>query len=376
MTKEKQQSCSKALMPGLLTVAFISALMLSPNFAGAQGYPTKQIEIVVPWGAGTSVDIVARMIANIGLRYLSQPMIVTNKPGATGTIGAADVIASKPDGYKLYTNGHPYFANTIHTQKIPFDPHDLVPLASFVELRQGMAVRGDSPFKTFNDLLTYAKKNPGQLRWAHGGRGIAYHITPMLIFKKEGVSTIDVPYKGGGNEYLPALLGGHVGMASVIYGSVVDQVRAGKVRFLMYYSDHRYQDTPDIPTIAELGYPDAVLPAYQAFFIHKNTPEYIKKILTDAFKKIYDDPAFKTALAKIDVDAKWDGPDVHQRIDKEIGGHRRSYPQGIRHVCGKIATNFGQKTQSVCSSRWLILTGESEADLSQLLKNGLAISRR
>lgn len=289
----------------ILMVPAVLLVLLSPQPTQAQAYPTKPIEVVVPWGAGVSIDIVARIIADLSTKYLSQPMVVINKPGATGTMGAADVIASKPDGYKLYTNGHSYFANTINIQKLPFDPFDLVPLAGFVELRQCMVVRGDSDFNIFSDLLAYAKKNPGQLKWGHGGRGITYHITPLLMFRREGASTIDIPYKGGGSESNPALLGGHVDALSGIYLTMLGLIKSGRFRVLMWYSDHRFKDFPDVPHIAEMGYQDLALPAFQAFFIHKNTPEHIKKILMGAFKKIYDDPAFKTAIAKIDVDPMW-----------------------------------------------------------------------
>jgi tripartite-type tricarboxylate transporter receptor subunit TctC len=303
----------------VLMIVMVSSILSSPQPARAQAYPTKPIEIVVPWGPGTSVDIVARMVADLSKKYLSQPMIVTNKPGATGTVGAADVIASKPEGYKIYTNGHLYFANTINTQKLPFDPHDIVPLASFVDLRQGMVVSAESPYKTFGDLLAYAKKNPGQLKWGHGGRGIAYHLTPLLIFKREGASTIDVPFKGGTSELIPALLGKHVDMGSTIYLTMIEQARAGQVRFLMWYSDRRYKDSPNVPAITELGYHDAFLPAYQTFFIHKNTPANIRKTLVDACKKIYDDPAFQSGLARINVDPRWEEPDaINESIRKSV----------------------------------------------------------
>jgi tripartite-type tricarboxylate transporter receptor subunit TctC len=150
MKEKKKKVCSKVLMMSLcaLIVALISVVMLSAHCAQAQGYPTKPIEIVVPWGPGNAVDIVSRLIADIGPKYLGQPVFVANKPGGAGSIGAADVIISKPDGYKMYFNNHPYFASTIYTQKLPFDPHDLVPLANFIESRSGMIVRADSPFKT------------------------------------------------------------------------------------------------------------------------------------------------------------------------------------------------------------------------------------
>lgn len=301
----------------VLMITPILVSMLSVNVTRAQGYPTKPIEVVVPWGAGTGADIMTRVIVDIGQKYLSQPMFVSNKPGASASLGAADVITSKPDGYKLLVSVQHYFACSIHTQKIPFDPHDLVPLASFVEVRQGMIVRADSPFKTFNDLLNYARKNPGQLKWSNPGRGVSSHMTTMLIFKKEGVSTIDVPYKGGSIEALTALMGGHVDMASVAGTIGSDQVKAGTMRLLMYYSDQKSQDFPDVPTAAELGYPGTVLPAFQGFYIHKNTPEHIKEILMDAFKKIYNDPAFKKGIAQIDVDPRWCEPSfINEQIKR------------------------------------------------------------
>jgi tripartite-type tricarboxylate transporter receptor subunit TctC len=291
--------------------------MLSAKSARAQGYPTKPIEIVVPWGAGTGADIMGRVIADIGSKYLSQPMVVINKPGAAASIGAADVIASKPDGYKILVSVQHYFACSIHTQKIPFDPHDLVPLAGFLEMRQGMIVRADSPFKTFGDLLNYARKNPGQLKWANPGRGVSSYMATMLIFRKEGVNTIEVPYKGGSLEALTALMGGHVDMACVAGTIGSDQVKAGKLRLLMSFSDQRSPDFPNVPTAAELGYPDTVLPVYQGFFIHKNTPDHIKKILIDTCKKIYNDPAFKKGVASIDADPRWCGPEfINEQIKR------------------------------------------------------------
>lgn len=302
---------------GVFVVLVVLLILLFPQSGGAQKYPTKPIEVIVPWGTGVSIDIVARIVAQIAPKYLGQPMVVTNKPGATGTIGASDVVTSKPDGYKLYTNGHSYFSNTINTQKLPFNPRDLVPLGSFASLRQGMAVTTDSPFKTFGDLVAYAKKNPGKLKWGHGGRGITYHLTPLLIFRREKASTIDIPYKGGGKESTPALLGGHIDALSGIYLSEVEQVRAGKMRFLAWYSDERYKDAPDVPAITELGYRDAFLPAFQAYFIHKDTPEHIKKTLTEAFRKIYKDPEFIASIKKINVDPRWEEPDSINKSIKE-----------------------------------------------------------
>lgn len=304
-----------------LTVALVSVALLSVQPAETQTYPTRPLEIICPYTPGSSTDIGARVVADIGSKYFGQPMVVVNKPGAGGAIAAADVISSKPDGYKVFWGAQVFFATTIKTQKVPFNPDDLIPLANFMELRLGMPVKADSPFKTFDDLLNYAKKNPGQLKWCHTGRGITLHMSALIIFKKAGVQTIDVPYKGT-PEALAALLGGHVDAGSLVYGALSDQVRAGKVRFLMFYTDKRYKDQPNVPTAFELGYPDAVLPTFFGLYAHKDTPENIRKTLTDVCKKIYDDPEYKKGIEKLGEATRFGGPEfIKEAIKKqeEIG---------------------------------------------------------
>lgn len=305
-----------------LAVAFLLLLAFSASTILAADYPTKPIELLCPYTAGSSIDIMVRLISDIAPKYLSQPIVVVNKPGAGGSIAAAEVISASPDGYKLVAQGQGFFAITTKTQKIPFDPDNLVPLANFMAWRLALMVKADSPWKTLNDLLNYAKKNPGQLNWAHPGRGIPPQMIMLHVFKKAGVRTTDVPYKGS-PEALSALLGGHVLAASVPYGTVKDQVRAGCIRLLAFYSDQRYSDQPDIPSIAELGFPDAAkLMTYAGLYIHKNTPESIKTYLTGICKKIYDDPGFKKLPDIGGEDPKFGGPDFVRETIKnteEIG---------------------------------------------------------
>ena len=297
-------------------------LVISPLFSQSalgQKFPSRPIEIVVSYGPGGDQDLLARLVAEIAPKYLGQPISVINKPGAGGAVAAAEVISSKPDGYKLITLTNTFFSITTKTQKIPFDPADLTPLSSFMQYREGICVRGDSPWKTFNDLLDYARKNPGKLKWANSGRGIAPHIAVLSIFKKAGVETIDVPYKGGNAEKIPALLGGHVDAAQMSFiGPVVDFVKAGKIRYLASISERRYADLPGVPTIAELGFPEsAKLNVLATLCIHKDTPEEIKKILIDTFKKTYDDPEFKKGLDKIGAEPRFGGPEfVNESIKR------------------------------------------------------------
>lgn len=287
----------------------VLAVLLFGRISVAAGYPERPIEIFIPYAAGSSMDIMARLIAEIAPTYMNQPLVIVAKPGASGALAAAEVVSSKPDGYKLVVEGQMFFSSTTKTQNIPFDPADLVPLANFMAFRLAMMVRSDSSWKTLNDLVEYARKNPGQLKWAHSGRGGPPHMIGQSIFKKAGAKTVDVPYKGG-NETLAALLGGHVDAISNPYGIAQDQVRAGKVRTLAFYSDQRYADQPNIPSIAELGYTDAAkLMTFVGIYCHKNTPEPVKQYLMTMFKKIYDDPRFRKLPDIGGEDPRWGGPD-------------------------------------------------------------------
>ncbi len=304
------------------------------QYSHGKEYPTKPIEITVTYGPGTVNDTVSRLCAEIGKKYLSQPLVVVNKTGAGGTTGISEVINSKPDGTKVLYMMNNYFATTIRTQKIPFDPSLFVPLINFTEERMGLIVKGDSPWKTLGQLLDYARRNPGNLRWGHTGRGIGQHLSQSLIFKKAGVETIDVPYKSS-PEQLAAVLGGHLDASAMLYVTVKDHVRAGTVRFLVSYSDRRYSDTPDVPCATELGFPELII-THQGFHIHKDTPEDVKKTLFDTFKKIYEDPEFKKGVEKIGLEPCFGGPEfiknsmkkaeeVGVPILKELGLYDKSW---------------------------------------------------
>jgi tripartite-type tricarboxylate transporter receptor subunit TctC len=290
--------------------ATISVVSVFFQPALGKDFPTKPIELVCPYAPGSSMDIVSRIVADLAPKYIGQPIVVVNKPGAGGSIAAADVISSKQDGYKLVMLTNFFFATTVKTQKIPFDPNDLTPIVNLYEYKLGLIVKGDSPWKTLSDLLDYAKKNPGKLRCAHGGRGITLHLNALLIFKKAGVDVIEVFYKGASPEQISALLGGHVDAASMAFGAVKDHIKAGTIRYLVVFSDRRFSDLPTVPSAVELGFPEAAkLATFVGLYAHKNTPEDVKKTLFDAFKKIYEDPEFKKGIERMGDEPRFGGPE-------------------------------------------------------------------
>lgn len=312
--REEENDMGKKLMITLLVM--FSFGLISVQYLYGSEYPTKPVEIVVTWPAGGTSDLVARLIAEVGKKYLGQPMFVTNRGGAGGTPAVSEVIGAKPDGYKIIYLNNSYFSITAKTQKLAFDPYVLVPLINFTEVRVGLIVKGDSPWKTFAQLVDYAKQNPGKLRWNHAGRGLGNHIVSLLLFRKAGVDTIDIPYKGSPAQ-LAALLGEHVDAASMVFAAVADHVKAGTVRYLVTYGDRRYPVTPDVPTVIELG--STSLITFSGIYVHKDTPDNIRKTLFEAFKKTYEDPDFKKGMDGIGEGMRFGGPDfINESIKKDI----------------------------------------------------------
>ncbi len=293
----------------LMSLSLFLVIGVQIQSAIGADYPTKPIEILSPYAPGAAADSATRLAAEIASKHLGQRVVVVNRVGAGGSIAASEVINSKPDGYKLANLSNIFFATTTKTQKIPFEPKDLVPIANIVELRIGIFVRADSPYKTLADLLDYAKKNPGKMTWAHGGRGLSTHINATLLFKKAGVETVDVPQKSGA-ELVTALLGGHVDAVLPGYGTVRDHIVAGKARCLVFFAEHRYPDMPSVPVAAELGFPEAAkFRTLFGIYAHKDTPVKIRETLTNAFKQACESPELKRGIEKLGDDPRCGGPE-------------------------------------------------------------------
>jgi tripartite-type tricarboxylate transporter receptor subunit TctC len=281
-------------------VIFMVSILVASTFlaqsARAADFPTKPIEVIVPFTPGGTNDLLTRLVAQIAPKYLGQSLVVINKPGAGGSLGAAEAISSKPDGYKLVSLPSAFFSTTIYTQKIPFNPDDLVPIASFMEYKEGLGVKGDGPFKTFKDFLDYGRNNPSKLRWGNLSRGSVQYISTSIIFKKVGIKSIEVPYPGT-SEMITALLGGHLDAAGITYGGSKDHVQKGTIRFIVSYSNRRFTDPPNVPSAAELGFPEASrIRTLISTYAHKNVPDEVKATLFNAFKKTFEDPEFKKAF--------------------------------------------------------------------------------
>ena len=262
----------------------------------AQDYPNRPITLIVPWPAGGSTDTHLRKLAELAAKHLGQPVIVENKPGAGGMLGPLGMAASaKPDGYTISQMTVAAFRQP-YMQKVDWDPiRDFTYIIGVSGYTFGVVVKSDSPFKTFDDFIAYAKANPGKLSYSSTGNGTSPHLLMEEVQAKANVQLLHVPYKGNADS-TQALLGGHVMAQSDAtgWGKFVD---AGTFRLLVTFGEERTRW--GAPTAKELGY-DVVSYSPYGLVGPKGMDPKVVKVIHDAFKKAMDDPENRKMLQQLD----------------------------------------------------------------------------
>ena len=282
--------------------------------ARAEDYPSKPIEVVVGYPPGGGTDMISRAIADVAQKYMGQPLVINNKPGATGIIGSQYVYGSMPDGYTLLVAGGSETVSVPHFKSLPFSPiNDFDPIIRLMIERVGFYVRTDSPWKSMKDFVEDAKKNPDKYTYATSGLGGLHHATVMVTEKRTGISLTHVPHKGGA-ETLTALAGGHVNIAMASPNEAYALVQGGRVRCLAITSLTRSPTEPNTPTMRELGY-DVYIENQKGFVFPRGVPKPIMQKLHDGLKKAYDDPQFKANAAKMQLELSYlNGEDFRKAL--------------------------------------------------------------
>ena len=281
----------------LTVAAAAGSAAVAPSIARAQAFPARTIRYICPWPAGGSTDIVMRAFAESAGRALGQTMLVENKPGASGTLGAIELVNARPDGYTLAQAPISVF-RIPHMQKVQFDPlKDFTWIACLTGYTFGLVVRVDSPIRSIKDLVDFAKANPGKFTYGNTGTGTSPHLAVEEFAQRAGIQLQPVPYKGNA-ENMQAILGGHVMGASDAtgWGPHVD---AGKLRLLATYGSKRTKKWPNVPTLDELGY-KTVSDSPFGVVGPRGMDAAVVKTLHDAFRKTLDDPAVLAVLDKYD----------------------------------------------------------------------------
>ncbi len=279
-----------------LTGASVASMAL-PSLVSAQAFPSRPIRYICPWPAGGSTDAVLRALAESAGKILGTSIIVDNKPGAAGMLGANELVNAKPDGYTVSQLPHGVF-RVPHMQKVQFDTlKDFTWIACLTGYTFGLVVPANSPLKTIKELVDYAKANPDKFTYGHTGIGTSPHLAVEEFAQRAGIKLTNVPFKGNADN-MQAVLGGHVMGASDAtgWGPHVD---AGKLRLLATYGSKRTKRWPNVPTLDELGY-QTVSDSPFGVCGPKGMDPAITAKLHDAFKKTLEDPAVIATFDKYD----------------------------------------------------------------------------
>jgi tripartite-type tricarboxylate transporter receptor subunit TctC len=273
------------------------ALAMAATVSAFAAYPDKTVTMVVPFPPGGSTDAIARVIGQKLSEKFGQSFIIDNRAGATGTIGAAFVKRAPADGYTLFVSSLGPFVIAPHLMKgVQYDAlKDFDPITIAVQAPNVLVVPANSPDKTVAELLAHLKKNPGKVSFASSGNGSSDHLSAELLWQQTGTEGLHVPYKGGGPA-INDLLGGQVDAAFVNINSIIQQIKAGKVRALAISSDKRSPLLPDVATLQEQGVKGAEVQSWQAIAGPRGLPADVKAKLHDAIVAALNDPSVKEKL--------------------------------------------------------------------------------
>jgi tripartite-type tricarboxylate transporter receptor subunit TctC len=283
--------------------------LLAGGPAGAQEFPTKAIELVLPFGPGGSHDLTARAVASVAHQYLGQPLLVVLKPGGGGAVGSQQVIRAKPDGYTLLFGGTG--PNTVFAlvQKAPIGPDQFTPVARINYSPAVFAVRADAPWKSLREIIDHAKRNPGKFNFANTGPWGAADLPMRLIARTAAIEYNNIPHDGGGPALL-AVLGGHADATIGFSAQLLPQIAAGKMRALGVSDAKRIPDLPGVPTLREEGV-DVTFTMWRSVLAPKGTPQAIVDKLEAAFRRMTGDKSFQALIKQL-------GDEIHFQGGKEF----------------------------------------------------------
>ncbi len=279
----------------------VAAFLLA--FSGAalsQAYPAKPVKIIVAFTAGSATDILARVVAEQFGRSMGQAFIVENKPGAGGSVGTAAAKDAPPDGYTLVAAGSgPFGINPGIYAKLPYDPlKDFELIGNIVFTPQAIVVGAQTPYRSVKDLVAAAKAKPGEIAYASLGNGSTSHLTMEALQMATGMKLNHIPFKGS-SDAQTQIIGGNVPLMSDTVPGVLAQVKAGRLRAIGVAIPQRSPFLPDIPTIAEQGYPGFESVGWIGLAAPAGTPRPILDKLNAEIRKMLQDPAVKERFAQL-----------------------------------------------------------------------------
>jgi tripartite-type tricarboxylate transporter receptor subunit TctC len=301
----------------LMLMAASGMLLAAAPAASQQAeYPTRPIKIIVCLPPGGGVDTVTRIVSDRLQRRLGQPIIIENKGGQAGNLGAEAVFAAEPDGYTLLASQPaPITTNPMLYKNISFDPSRFTPIAVMTTIPNTLMVRADFPAKNVQEFIAYARANPGKLSYASQGNGTTSHLTAVMFEQATGTKLVHVPYRGTAPA-INDLMGGHVDAFFNEFATSMELHKAGKARILAVTTPMRVPELPDVPTLQEVGLTGFVSDTWNAISAPPKTPAPIVAKLNAAINEVLKAPEMQAHLSLMHLQAVGGTPQQMAEIVK------------------------------------------------------------
>ena len=301
-------------------IAGTALLPLAFSAAAQDTFPSRPIQMIVPFPPGGVADITGRPTAHLMGKLLKQSVVVQNKPGAGGSVGAALAARAAPDGYTILMALSSIsvlpVADRLQGRTPAYELDQLAPIALISADPTVLVVREDGPYKTLKDLVDAAKARPGAINYGSSGVYGTLHVAMEIFAGAAGIKLFHIPYQGGGPA-VAALLGGQIDALASGPSAAIGQIKAGKMRALAVWGDKRLASLPDVPSMKELGY-DATFYIWSGLFAPAATPQSVMTVLRDAARRTTEDPEFKEAMAKVETPIAYlDAPQFKTFLDRD-----------------------------------------------------------
>jgi tripartite-type tricarboxylate transporter receptor subunit TctC len=333
--RRTRSSALPGLAAGLLCAAF--AAVPPPSAAQSDSFPGRPIKFIVPYAPGGATDIIARILAAKLTESLGQSVLVENRPGASGNLALEAVAKAPADGYTLLignvsTNAinENTFANVLQIKP----SRDLVGIAKLVEIPHIIAAAANFPANSVADLIALAKKDPGKVNYASAGLGSYPHLDMERLQRAAGIKLTHVPYKGGAGQMIPAIISGEAPVAFLNLSSALPHVRSARMKALATTAPGRLAELPNVPTMAEQGFPGIGTNAWQGMFAPAATPKPVIDRLYQAVAAVLSNPEMKERLSKqmLDVMLSPSPAQFQQLVEQET----RAWGEFLREAKIKI----------------------------------------
>lgn len=269
--------------------------------ASAQSYPSRNITAIIPFAAGNANDVTARIVFEQLQKQLGQPIVIESKPGAGGTIGVGQAARANPDGYTVLFHSATFSASYVTHKTLPYDTlNDFTPVSAVGISPSVLVAAPTKGYKTAADLIAAAKAKPGELNYASAGIGAASHLAAEKFRVATGIKAQHIPFKGP-VEALAEVMAGRIDYYFLPLAAAISQIRGGSVTALAVSSDKRAPQLPEVPTVAEIGYPGAAYAFWNGSFVPAKTPPEIVAKLHQEHQKAIADPVVRERLDKVGI---------------------------------------------------------------------------